>query len=324
MAASDPTALSVFSPLAAPERLTLDRIELKQLECVVQICRAGSFSAAARTLGLSQPALSKTISRLEAQLGVRLFERTGGGTRPTELGRLIAERGEALLLSSNALTRELQQRTAGATRRLRIGVGPVTRLRPLPQVVQGVLARFPDLKLEACLDDALAIMLGVQQGRYDLAFGASENAEAYGDLIRVQIYEDQVVVVARPGHPATLASAPLSPAELLQHPLASVGATHSFASWIGALTDDQAANVDAFVSNDMELLRACLPIGYTLRGARFIFAKALAEGELVEVRLQWRSTYQCWMLTTAENWRLPIVKAVAEIARATAGADVYK
>lgn len=293
----------------------LDRIELRHIEHVFEICRAGSFSAAARRLRLSQPALSKSISRLETQLRMRLFERTGGAARPTELAELIAERGRALLISSNALSRELEQRAGGGSGRLRIGVGPTTRLKPLPQVTRGVLARFPDVKLDTCLDHGLAIMRGVDQGRYDLAFGYSENAEAFGDLIRIKIYDDQTIVVVRPGHPLAGATSPLSSSELLQYPTASSGITTSFGAWIGELTSLEARNVDAFVSNDVDLLLASFPANYTMRGARFVFERALAAGEVVEVPTQWESTYHCWMVTTPENWRLPVVKAVADIAR---------
>jgi DNA-binding transcriptional LysR family regulator len=293
----------------------LERIELKHLEHVLEICRAGSFSAAARRLRLSQPALSKSISRLESQLGLHLFERTGGAAKPTELAELIAERGHALLVSSNALSRELGQRASSVSGRLRIGVGPTTRLKPLPQVVRGVLTRFPDIKLEANLDNGLAIMRGVDQGRYDVAFGYSENAEAYGDLIRVKIFEDQAIVVVRPEHPAASANAPLSASELLQHPMASVGVTSSFGAWIGDLSAAEARNVDAYVSNDVDMLKANFPANYTLRGARFVFADDLASGKLVEVPVQWQSIYHCWMVTTPENWRLSVVKAVADIAR---------
>lgn len=297
----------------------VERIELKHLEHVLEICRAGSFSAAARRLRLSQPALSKSISRLEAQLGMHLFERTGGAARPTELAELIAERGRALLVSSNALSRELEQRAGGVSGRLRIGVGPTTRLKPLPQVVRGVLTRFPDVKLETSLDNGLAIMRGVDQGRYDVAFGYSENAEAYGDLIRVKVFEDQAVVVVRPEHPAAHVTAPLTASELLQYPMASVGITASFGAWIGELSDQEAQNAEAYVSNDVEMLKANFPPNYTMRGARFVFERDLAAGELVEVPLQWQSIYHCWMVTTAENWRRPIVKAVADIAREPTG-----
>jgi DNA-binding transcriptional LysR family regulator len=319
MDASSPSGLATHE-IVVGDLIQPDRIELRLLEHVLAICAAGSFSAAARRLGLSQPALSKSIARLELQLGMRLFERTGGAARPTELAELIAERGRALLATSTALSRELQQRASATTGRLRIGVGPATRLKPLPEVVLGLLRRFPEVRLEVRLDDGLKIMRGVDQGRYDVAFGYSENAESYGDLIRVNIFEDQMVVVVRPGHPAAATARPLSAAELLQFPMASVGTTSSFGRWIDGVTEAEAANAEAFVCNDVDLLQRCLPLTYTLRGARFVFERALAAGELVELPLQWQSTYQCWMLTTPENWRRPVVKAVADIAKSASAA----
>lgn len=309
---------SSLPPPAVPRRPPVERIELRLLEQVVEICQAGSFSEAARRLRLSQPALSKSVSRLESQLGAPLFERSGRAAKPTELGELVAERGVQLLASSNALGRELQQRVVGAAGRLRIGVGPVTRIRPLPQVVRGLLSRFPGLQIDARIDNGLKIMQDVDQGRYDIAFGASENAEPYGNLIRIKLFEDRLVVVARPGHPASLADHPLSPTELLQSPLASAGVTVGFSRWAGLIGDLEAANATALACDDFDLMQECLPPTYVMRGPRCVFARALAAGELVEVPVDWRDIYECWMLTTADNWRLPVVKAVAELARAAA------
>lgn len=293
----------------------VERIELRHLEQIVEICSAGSFSEAARRLQLTQPALSKSISRLEAQLGVSLFERSGGAARATGLGQLVAERGRQLLANSNALSREIRQRAGGASGRLRIGVGPATRFRPLPEVMKGLLARFPDLQIEARHDNGLKIMRGVDQGRYDVAFGFSENAEPYGDLIRVKLFDDRLIIVARPGHPATMSNHPLTPVELLQYPLASVGVTAAFGTWVGHVGEAEAANATALVCDDFDLMQECLPPNFTMRGTRFVFERALAEGRLVEVPVQWDAVYHCWMLTTSENWRLPIVKLVADLAR---------
>jgi DNA-binding transcriptional LysR family regulator len=293
----------------------LDRIELRHLEQIIEICRAGSFSDAARRLQLSQPALSKSISRLEGQLKLRLFERSGGAAKPTPLAHLVARRGQQLLDASNALRRELEQRAGGVSGQLRIGVGPVTQFRPLPQVMGAMLTRFPNLRLETSMRDGRKIMSGVHQGRFDLAFGDSDIAEEFSDLIRVTIFEDRMMVVARPGHPATTAAAPLSASELLQYPLGSVGLTVSFRRWISGVSDAALCNATALMSDNLELIRNCLPQNYTMRAPLFMVEEALAAGELVEVPVQWDHTYRCWMLTTAENWRLPVVKAVADIAR---------
>jgi len=84
-------------------------MELRHLEQILEICRAGGFSGAARRLEISQPTLSKSIARLETQLSVKLFERNGGAARPTAYGAFVAQRAEALLQGVAALSRDLEQ-----------------------------------------------------------------------------------------------------------------------------------------------------------------------------------------------------------------------
>src|SRR5690349_19090983 len=79
------------------------RMELKHLEQIVAICNAGGLSKAARILRISQPSLSKSIARLESQLGIKLFNRTDGGATPTIYGRYIADRSAGLLSTAAAL-----------------------------------------------------------------------------------------------------------------------------------------------------------------------------------------------------------------------------
>ena len=70
-------------------------MDLRHLEQIVAICRAGSFSGAAKALGIAQPTLSKSIGRLEAKLGIQLFERTNANARPTVYGQFVADHASA-------------------------------------------------------------------------------------------------------------------------------------------------------------------------------------------------------------------------------------
>ena len=121
-------------------------MELRHLEQIVAICRAGSFSAAAKALGISQPTLSKSISRLEAKLGVQLFERSSTNNRPTAYGQFVADHASSLLQSVTTLGHELEQMAKGEAGLLRIGVGPATRLHPLPKVIGKAARAFPRLQ----------------------------------------------------------------------------------------------------------------------------------------------------------------------------------
>jgi DNA-binding transcriptional LysR family regulator len=295
---------------------SLHDLDLKQLEAVAEICRAGSFSAAARELRISQPSLSKSIARLERQLGLRLFDRSGVAVQPTVYGRLLAERGRGLLGSAAALRQELYRLANGIGARLRLAVGPATRLKPLPDLVRELLVRFPDLQLETLHEGGLEIMRGVDEGRHDIVFGYFENAAPYGDLIRVKIFEDHQVCVARPEHPAFASEPPLGPRELLRHPIASVGVTREFQRWVGRMSAEERRLAYAFVSDDFSLIRQAVKTsGFIARGPHFVFAEDLASGAVVELPTTWTAAYECWMLTTQTLWQSPVVKAVADIAK---------
>lgn len=291
-------------------------MELKQLEHLLAVCSAGSFSSAAKRLGVSQPTLSKSIARLEKTLCVELFDRTGGRATPTIYGRLAAEHAETLLAGVARLGEQLAQLAKGEASGLRIGVGPATRVRLLPEVVRQVGLSFPHLQLEARYDDVEHLLRSLQMGKLDLVFCYYEAPDEFSDFIRVKIHDDRRVAVVRPLHPA-LRQAPLTPELLLKYPIASVGAVPSFRKWLGVLTGDAARNLNAFVSDDYALVKSRpLESDFVACGPRFVFDQELRDGTLVELPLQTETPYECWMLTTEAKWRSPIVKKIADFARA--------
>lgn len=258
---------------------------------------------------------------MESQLGVRLFDRSSGKADPTRYAELLMTRGRGLVQGAANLGRELRQLAEGTGARLRIAAGPATRLKPLPQVMMGMLGRFPGLQLEATHEHGLDMMRGLSEGRHDVVFGYYENAAPYGHLIRVKLFQDNYMCLAKPGHPALAIPYPLTPRDLLEFPIASVGLTREFERWAGELSPEEERRALAFVSDDFQLIRqAAATCGLVARGPRFAFSDMLASGDLVEVPTTWSAIYECWMLTTETNWQSPIVRAVAEFAKAASEA----
>ena len=291
-------------------------MELKHLEHLVAVCGAGSFSGAAKRLRISQPTLSKSIARLEKHLGLKLFDRGGGSARPTVYGHAAAEHAAMLLAGVARMSEQLEELARGETGSLRIGVGPATRIKLLPEVVRQVGKTFPELQLQARYDDVQALMRSLRMGSLDLVFCYFEAPDEQSDFIRVKICGDLRIAVVRPRHPA-LRQAPLTPEILLRYPLASVGAVPSFRKWLGAMSAKAARNMNAFVSDDYALVKSRpLESDFVALGPRFVFEQELRDGTLVELKLRVEIGYECWMLTTEAKWRLPVVKKVADFARA--------
>ncbi len=291
-------------------------MEFRQLEHLVAVCSAGSFSGAAKQLRISQPTLSKSIARLEKHLGLKLFDRGGGSARPTVYGHAAAEHSAILLAGVARMSEQLEELARGETGSLRIGVGPATRVKLLPEVVRQVGKTFPELQLQARYDDVQTLMRSLRMGSLDLVFCYFEAPDEQSDFIRVKICDDLRIAVVRPRHPA-LRQAPLTPEALLKYPIASVGTVPSFRKWLGAMSAKAARNMNAFVSDDYALVRSRpLESDFIALGPRFVFEQELRDGTLVELKLRVEIGYECWMLTTEAKWRSPVVKKVAEFARA--------
>ncbi|MCC2105778.1 MAG: LysR family transcriptional regulator [Hyphomicrobiales bacterium] len=296
-------------------------MDLRHLEQIAAICRAGSFSGAARELGVAQPTLSKSIARLEANLGVRLFERTNAKALPTVYGRFVAEQAHSLLQNVDSLGRTLEQMARGERGLLRIGVGPATRLRPLPRLVERLAEAYPNLKIVVRYAGPRLMLRALRAGRFDVVFCNRELVPEDDDLIRVKLFEDRYITVVRRAHPA-LARAPLTARELMRLPLASAGLTPDFVGWLGPPDDAGARNLEAFQADDYDLIRRMPLCGdHVARGPRFVFEEDLRSGALVELPLESPFRYECWMLTTPGHWRSPIVKAVAQFSKARVRAD---
>jgi DNA-binding transcriptional LysR family regulator len=146
------------------------KADLGDLNAFVAVARAEGFREGARVSGSSASFLSEAVRRLEAQLGVRLLNRTTRSVVPTEAGKGLLERlGPALSEVESALdvVNGFRDRPAGA---LRLNV-PVSAARlVLPAIVPAFLAAYPDIRLEVVTDESFVDVLaaGCDAGiRYD-------------------------------------------------------------------------------------------------------------------------------------------------------------
>ncbi|AXK79282.1 LysR family transcriptional regulator [Pseudolabrys taiwanensis] len=144
--------------------------DLADLNAFVAVARAGGFRDAARVSGVSASGLSEAVRRLEAQLGVRLLNRTTRSVVPTEAGRSLLDRlGPALSEVEAALdvVNTFRGRPAGT---LKLNV-PVSAARlVLPSIVPAFLAAYPDIRLEVIAEESFIDVLaaGCDAGiRYD-------------------------------------------------------------------------------------------------------------------------------------------------------------
>jgi DNA-binding transcriptional LysR family regulator len=189
------------------------KIDLGDLSAFVAVARAGGFRDAARATDGSASGLSDAVRRLEAKLGVRLFNRTTRSVVPTEAGRSLLERlGPVLSEVDNALdvVNGFRDKPSGT---LKLNV-PLSAARlVLPAIVPRFLAAYPEIRLEVVADESFVDVLAAG---CDAGIRYEERLEQ--DMIAVPI-GPRTQRFAAAASPAYLAQRgrPQHPRELLEH-----------------------------------------------------------------------------------------------------------
>lgn len=195
----------------------LDRhATMAQLRALAEFAEAGSFSAAARAMGVTEPAVQRAAREIERLLGVALFDGAHRALRLTPAGELVAaQAGRALKEIADALA-ELREREGRFDGRLVIGTLPLARTRLVPEAVAALMARHPQARVEIIDGAYPALVRALRNGSCDLIVGALREAACPPGLSETRLFDDSLAIVARAGHP--LAGRPVQPAELAAYP----------------------------------------------------------------------------------------------------------
>jgi len=122
-------------------------LSIDQLRTLVEVVELGSFSAAARRLNLTQPAVSLQIRELESRCGLRLVERVGKTILPTAAGRDLIVHAERISAETDRAVAAMRSHRDGHAGRLHLGTGPTVLAFLLHPVLQRLREHYPNLEL---------------------------------------------------------------------------------------------------------------------------------------------------------------------------------
>jgi DNA-binding transcriptional LysR family regulator len=207
------------------------------------VVREGSFTRAARQLGITKQTASERIARLEEQLGVRLLERTTRRLRVTDSGARYHERCAAIAAQIEEANTEVQEWQAEPVGLLRVSAPVLYGRRFLAPVVADFLARYPRVRVEVLLSDRRVSL--VEEG-FDLAIriGALDDSS----LAAKKLGDGHVYFAASPAFLAGQEA--LSPADLRS--TRTIG-TRPFETW--EIAGDRWKIEPVLVVNDLEIAR---------------------------------------------------------------------
>lgn len=175
------------------------RIRFRHLRTFIEVARHNSVGRSAQVLGVTQPAVTKTIRELEDILGKKLFEKDGRGVRITRYGEVFLRHAGASVAAIQQGIDSLSRENAGPP--IRIGALPTVSARIMPAVMVRFLAEGTDSPVKIVTGENQVLLDQLRTGTLDLVIGRLAAPEQMVGLTFEYLYSEQVRFVVRRGHP---------------------------------------------------------------------------------------------------------------------------
>ena len=253
---------------------------LGEMEVFLAVARQGSLAQAAAELRLTPSAVSRTLARLEARLGVQLITRTTRALALTAEGEVYRERAAGLVEEFVALERDFPHGGQAPAGRLRVNASVPFGVHCLIPILPAFQRAYPAITVDLALSDAVVDLV---EERADVAIRIGPLRDSR--LRARKLGRSTMVLVASPDYLARHGT-PATPADLAAHACLRFSFRRSIDTWPfrvdGAVT--QLAIDGPFLGNSGEVVRLMAVAGGGIaRFARFHVAEDLAAGRLVEV-----------------------------------------
>lgn len=203
-------------------------MDFRDLTYFETIAELGHLGRAAEKLNRSQPALSKSIQRLEESLGTRLFQREGRRIKLTDVGELLLARGKQLRVNIAETEREVREYASGLVGNIRLGCAASMAEYLLPQLTEALLERAPKLTLKLSIGQDDVLRESLRAGCLDAIICPLVVNDPH--FHTYPVLQDEAVVVASADHP--IFSAAFGQRDLCQYGWVLPGPTVTARRWI--------------------------------------------------------------------------------------------
>lgn len=194
---------------------------LVQLRHLIALVESGSFSRAAETQFLTQPALSRSIRALEDELGQALFDRVGRRVELTPFGRELLERARQIVFEVDDLAASGQRLREGRAGSLRVGMGSGPGAMLMTPLLLEMARRHPTIHLTISRGTTDRLVQGLRERELDALVIDARSLSPSSDLRLETLSEMRGVFMCRKGHPLLRTRGPLLFTAVRQFPIAS-------------------------------------------------------------------------------------------------------
>lgn len=260
-------------------------MDLNRVSAFVRVVQDGSFTAAARALGLPKSSISRSVAQLEHDLGIRLLHRTTRQIRLTDAGAAYFERVSRALVDIGEATTAASDTQSELSGAVRITAPVDIGIWSLASIIGRFVRKHPRIRVEVSLTGRVVDL--VAEG-FDLAVRAGPLRDS--SLVARRVGELQSVAYASPSYLARR-GVPQELKDLVDHDCVLFRSTSGTATWELRHTDGTVASVDVsglVASDDLSFVRKAVLAGSGVGVLpTFLCGRAEATGKLVRVLGDW-------------------------------------
>lgn len=190
-------------------------MDIPNLNAFIAVADTRSFSVAAEHLYLTQPAISKRISALEAELDIQLFDRIGRKVTLTEAGVALLTRARNILQQVEDSKRAIQNLSGHIAGKLSVGTSHHIGLHRLPPVLRAFTHAYPEVELDLHFMDSEEACHAIEHGDLELGI-VTLPLQPAKVLLTHEVWPDPLDIVVNQSHPLTLLKT-ITPKQLAQY-----------------------------------------------------------------------------------------------------------
>ena len=193
-------------------------LDLRTLDYFLTAVTRRSLRAAAQQLGITQPALTKAIRRLEDSFGVPLFDRQARGVSPTVYGTALLRHAKDVKAALGAASEEIEALRTGSAGFVKVGAGPSWQDAVLPEAIAELRTGNPKIRVHVTGGGDNQLKEQLKSGALDLVLAAvPETPRLEPELAWLPLLADEYCVIADVGHPLRQRKV-MRPEDLLAYP----------------------------------------------------------------------------------------------------------
>jgi DNA-binding transcriptional LysR family regulator len=255
-------------------------MDIDALKAFKSVAETGSFSRSADYLHLTQPAVSKRISRLESELDTRLFDRINRRAQLTEAGRQLLKHCQRIFDDISQAERAVRQVASEVSGPLHIATSHHIGLHRLPAILKSFSDRYPSVRLQIEFTDSEKAHTSVLQGQVELAVITLALTDIPG-LRSQSLWPDPLVFIVSRSHPLA-AGGRLNLDDLSEHACILPGLDTYTGQIVKQLFDNKQLQLDAsMATNYLETIKMMVSVGMGWT----VLPRSMLEDDLVELNI---------------------------------------